>query len=363
VELRYLNNTETALSIINGSFSIPDELDDATKLILREIGIMGSKVLEGQFSPNLTITAEDYILYHKRLRESTSSSPSGLHIGHGKAAACSDMLAATHAAQMNLIIRSGVHPSRWGSALQVLLEKVAGVCLVEKLRSIQLYEADLNWFMKFIFNDGALTALKSINYLPEEHYSQKGSTAEDACFDKTLTFDISRQTHTPMAILSVDAAQCYDRVHHGLMSLTWLALVQNIPVIKILLSCLGDMKIYTRTGYGDSSTYFGGRSDSPACGLGQGSKAAPAAWVQLSSIFVQILRQKGFGAQLEDPITKAFIHSIGCLFVDDTDLYVLVEKLYSAVEVFVTAQRAITLWSSLLPPRAEQLKRRRASGA
>jgi hypothetical protein len=63
-----------------------------------------------------------------------------------------------------------------------------------------------------------------------------------------------------MAILSVEAAHCYGRVHHGLMSLTWLALIQNIPVIKILLSCLGDMKIYTRTNYGDSSTYFGGRT-------------------------------------------------------------------------------------------------------
>ena len=347
-DLRYLNNADVAFSIINGSFTIPDELDDATKLILREIGIMGSKILEGNFLPTLEITAADYVHYHKRIRESTSSSPSGLHLGHGKAAAFSVTLAQVHATQMNLIIRSGIHPTRWGTALQVLLEKVAGVCMVEKLRSIQLYEADLNWFMKFIFNDGALTALKSINYLPEEHYSQKGSTAEDACFDKTLTFDISRQTRTPMAIMSVDAAQCYDRVHHSLMSLTWLALIQNLPVVQILLSCLGDMKIYTRTGYGDSNTYFGGHSETPACGLGQGSKAAPASWVQLSSIFVRILRQKGFGANLEDPVTKQLIQSIGCLFVDDTDLYVLEYNLQSAINVYHTAQGAITLWSHLL---------------
>ena len=86
----------------------------------------------------------------------------------------------------------------------------------------------------------------------------------------------------------------------------------------------------------------------PACGLGQGSKAAPAAWMQLSSIFVQILSQKGFGALLSDPVTKAFIQSIGCIFVDDTDLYVFIERMYSALAVLRTAQRAITLWSSLL---------------
>ncbi len=64
-DLRYLNNADVAFSIINGSFSIPDELDDATKLILREIGRMGSSVLQGNFSPNPQITASDYILYLK----------------------------------------------------------------------------------------------------------------------------------------------------------------------------------------------------------------------------------------------------------------------------------------------------------
>jgi hypothetical protein len=347
-DLEYLANAETAYSIIQGTFPIPADLDEATRMILHEIGVIGQRILEGDFSPSLHITAEDYKKYHKYIRESTSSSPSGLHLGHGKAAAYSDMLAKTHATQMNLVIRSGVHPTRWGTALQVLLEKVAGVCLVEKLRSIQLYEADLNWFMKFIFNDGALNALRSIEYLPEEHFSQKGSTAEDACLDKTLTFDISRQTRTPMAIMSVDAAQCYDRVHHGLMSLVWLALTQNLLVVRILLQCLGDMKIYTRTGYGDSATCFGGKEDTPACGLGQGSKAAPASWVQLSSIFVQLLRQQGLGAILTDPVTREVVRSIGCLFVDDTDLYVLDARLRSALEVYWSAQHMIGLWASLL---------------
>ena len=347
-DLKYLSNSDVAFSIIEGTYQIPEDLDKATTLILKEIGMMGKQVLEGQHFPNLTITGADYIYYHKRLRESTSSSPSGFHHGHGKAAAHSPLLADIYATQMNVIIRSGVHPTRWGTALQVLLEKIAGVCLVEKLRSIQLYEADLNWFMKFVFNDGAMTALQAVNYLPEEHYSRKQSTAEDACFDKTLTFDISRQSHTPMAIMSVDAAQCYDRVHHGLMSLVWLALVRDIPVIQILLSCLGDMKIYTRTGYGDSESYFGGRGEIPACGLGQGSRAAPASWVQLSSILVKIYKETGFGAKLHDPVTKAFIHSIGCMFVDDTDLYEFESKLRSALDVYLSAQKAISLWSSLL---------------
>ena len=61
--------------------------------------------------------------------------------------------------------------------------------------------------------------------LPEDHFSKKGSTADDVKFDKTLMEDLSRQSRTPMGIVSVDAAQCYDRVNHVMMSLVWLALI------------------------------------------------------------------------------------------------------------------------------------------
>ena len=50
-----------------------------------------------------------------------------------------------------IIAQSGVYPERWNASLQVLLEKIAGVCLVEKLRYIQSYEADFNFFQQFIF--------------------------------------------------------------------------------------------------------------------------------------------------------------------------------------------------------------------
>ena len=63
-----------------------------------------------------------------------------------------------------------------------MLENVAGICLVERLRSIQLYEADFNFYNQFIFGQKAMSALTEHGYLPEEHFSQKGSTAEDAKF-------------------------------------------------------------------------------------------------------------------------------------------------------------------------------------
>lgn len=347
-ELQYLRNPDIAHAIISGTYIIPPDLDEATKLLLTEISKLGRQVLRGNRLVELEITGADYIKYWRRVKESTSSSPSGLHLGHYKACTHSSTLPDTFAKIMNITIRSGVHPLRWGTALQVLLEKVAGVCLVDKLRSIQLYEADLNWFMKFVFNDKAMEAMNESGYLPEEHFSQKESMAEDACLDKTLTMDISRQARHPMAVLSLDAAQCYDRVHPIMMSLVWLALLNHLPVVSIMLTILQSMKFHTRTGFGDSATFFGGDPDKPACGLGQGSKAAPAAWIQISSMIVNAFKSEGFGAKIIDPITMAIAISIGCLYVDDTDIYVWDDLLTSSHSVWKRAQAAVDLWARLL---------------
>jgi hypothetical protein len=89
--------------------------------------------------------------------------------------------------------------------------------------------------------------------MSQKSFSQKGSTAKDAKFDKTLMADLSRQARHPMTIVSADAAYCYDRVNHVIMSLVWLVLTNgNIPAIVASLVCLQTMKFFQRTGFGES---------------------------------------------------------------------------------------------------------------
>ena len=76
---------------------------------------------------------------------------SGVHYGHYKAAIQDDTISAALALQLTVVARSGIPPESWSVGLQVMLEKIAGVCLVEKLRAIQLYEADFNCYNQFIF--------------------------------------------------------------------------------------------------------------------------------------------------------------------------------------------------------------------
>jgi hypothetical protein len=56
-------------------------------------------------------------------------------------------------------------------------------------------------------------------------------------------------------------------------------------------------------------------------GLGQGNRVALPSWIQLSAVLVAIFKQLKLGAVIQDPIMVALIHTIGALFVDNTDLY------------------------------------------
>ena len=58
--LRYLKDKELARSIITGTYDIPTNLDEATTLILKEIGKMGLKIVNGE-GKEIIIMLEEFI--------------------------------------------------------------------------------------------------------------------------------------------------------------------------------------------------------------------------------------------------------------------------------------------------------------
>ena len=76
--------------------------------------------------------------------------------------------------------------------MQVILKKIARMVLVNKLRDILLGEGDCNDFNKFAFGYESMSALYGMGYVPDDQYSQRQSTAEDAKMDGRLIMDIYR---------------------------------------------------------------------------------------------------------------------------------------------------------------------------
>ena len=88
--LRYLEDEELAKSIVEGTYEIPIDLDEATKYILQEIGKMGMKIRNKE-EEEIIISPEDFESLWKRASEWTTSSPFFAHYDHYKASVQYDM--------------------------------------------------------------------------------------------------------------------------------------------------------------------------------------------------------------------------------------------------------------------------------
>ena len=91
-------------------------------------------------------------------------------------------------------------------------------------------------------------------------------------------------------------------------------------------------------------------------GLGQGNRAAPPSWIQLSAVMVTIFKQLQLGAMIQDPISEELIHTMGALFVDDTDLYTWREQIMDPGKLWCQTQIDLENWSCLLNATGGALK-------
>jgi hypothetical protein len=80
-KLGYLSDTDIARQILDGTYDIPDDVDDATALVLEEIARIGLTLQSGE-GEKIVVTPEDFRTYWNRVREKTGSSNSKIHFGH-----------------------------------------------------------------------------------------------------------------------------------------------------------------------------------------------------------------------------------------------------------------------------------------
>jgi hypothetical protein len=141
--------------------------------------------------------------------------------------------------------------------------------------------------------------------------------------NKSLTYNLMRQEatqHKGVVCLN-DAKSCYDLFGHAQASLA----MQRMGIPQALVDCmfttLQEAAHWVRTGYGDSTTSYGGKVWLiPVHGIGQGNIVGPAIWAVVSTPLLNILWVKGFGLEYTTSISGLCIRYAGFAFVDDTDL-------------------------------------------
>ena len=126
-------------------------------------------------------------------------------------------------------------PERWRHGLIVVLEKIAGIALVNKLRAIIFMEANFNHHNKRIFRKRMLERAREECLISGEQYSKQQRTVKDGSFNKILQANISCQNRYLMRTVSADTANYYNRIHHTIMALVSLCIGVQTSAIAVVL--------------------------------------------------------------------------------------------------------------------------------
>ena len=140
------HNNDVILRAFLASFTVPDTV--------RSAGDIPTE-----------ITNEDVIYGFKNWRETTSTSPSGRHLGHYRALIQQPLLLSCFVKFMNIAIQSGTSIPRWSNAINVMIEKDQGQPKINRLRIIHLFEADLNFFLKLQWGHRLVSRAKDMDML------------------------------------------------------------------------------------------------------------------------------------------------------------------------------------------------------
>ena len=198
------------------------------------------------------IGMEEWKQKFKFWRESTSTSPSGVHLGHFKALiepiyVVNDIQLAPdleintmqqdtlelHLRLINLILQSENSIPRWQRCNNISIPKKLDCILVEKFRNIHIYECDLDAVIAIKWK-AAIYNAEEANQLSENQFgSRKEKNTQIPILMEILQQDISRLTRRPYGQINYDAKACYDRILPNLASIVSNAYGVPESIVKL----------------------------------------------------------------------------------------------------------------------------------
>jgi len=228
-----------------------DQLLPETQAILRTLASM-STTSAGDL--DCSISADKFKSLYTAMNECTSSSPSGRHLGHYKAALKSDRLIELHTKMMAIPHLTGYSPKRWHEIVDVMLQKTPGDSRIHRLQIVALLESDFNQSNRLAIGKPILEPLEDKGALPSMQYgSRLAKLCLSAVLNKQLTFKIIRYKKSSMAYIENDAVGCHDRIINPLVLLYLRLLGVPLPAIQSLAASWSKSSHRVKTLYGIST--------------------------------------------------------------------------------------------------------------
>jgi hypothetical protein len=269
------------------------------------------------------ISEEDFVSTFRSANEATSSSPSGRHIGHYKAAIKDPELVSLHAKMMSIPFMVGFAPDRWTQVTDIMLEKDPGQPRCHRLRILALFESDFNHSKRILMARKLSHHIEDNDMVPNMQYgSRPGRNCQSAVLQKVLSHDIVRLTRQTAAYMENDAIGCYDRLMNNVL----LLILVKIGLPRAVSTCMGQLWDQTihhiKSIYGTSSITYSSTPNIPLFGPGQGSTCGPIFWLLCFCLIVDSFDPALSTALFTSACMEVVVQTLGTAFVDDSSLSV-----------------------------------------
>ncbi len=313
-------DTELADSVLNGN--VPPTLR-AAPILPETCSILETLAKEFPTVPcgEIGISSDEFVAVYSVAKESTSSSPSGRHIGHYKVATKDPTLAQLHSRMMSFPFQHGFAPDRWKRVTDIMLEKETGNSRCHRLRILALFESDFNNAKRIVIGHRLMHHLEDFDLLsPMQHGSRPGRQCISAVLKKVLAHDYVRLTVTTAAFIENDAIGCYDRLVNNLI----LMLLKKLglpPSVSHCMAELWDSVVHLiKTVYGISDVTYGSTPEYPLYGPGQGSTCGPLFWLLCYWVIVESIDPTMSSMKFISACKSVMVEVFGASFVDDSSL-------------------------------------------
>jgi len=321
-------STATTDLILDGRFTHED-LNDTTSLLIDHLQRVSVPAV------NSRLTLSEFEGKIKSWTEKTSTSPSGVHLGHYKACftphiypskktecatfdAKRQQILLAHVALINYAIDHSYSYTRWQKIVTMMIEKEKGNVKLHRLRVIHIYEADYNLLLCIKWRQVLHHASSHGTLNSSQYGGRPGHNAPDVVFVEEIEYEIIRATRSPLGKFDNDATSCYDRIHCFLANIASQKYGQSRQVCIVQGTTLTAAKYHLRTQMGVSKGFIQHSKPFPIYGTGQGSGNSPVYWVFIPSTLFDCHALKAHGALFSTPDGALSVNLYMLGFVDDT---------------------------------------------
>jgi exonuclease III len=341
LDLGYGGDTSSGTDILQGRYDVSTLPKSVATLIqhLRQTDEMYSEPVHP------TITEQDFVGKLRVWRESTTTSPSGLHLGHYKALCArhrySDIddedltedqvvekqelnmmqqqLLELHLNLLNYALSRGYSYRRWQTIANTILFKDNDNVKIHRTRVIHIYEADFNLALGLKWRAAIFRSELSRVLNDGQYGSRPRRNAIDPVIIEELQMEISRASRKTFAQTNYDATSCYDRIVPNLAMLASRKFGVPKEVAAMNADTLRQAEYRIRTEVGLAPTGYSHATNHPVYGTGQGSANSPAIWCFISSLLFDCYSQVAYPATYCSPDSKCDVTLNMIGYVDDSN--------------------------------------------